>query len=119
MFSHAATVCLMQEGRVYRPSLAHFLFLRHIQFILTDFTQNTLLKLLNICTMRFLCLHGMGTSANIFESQLAAVRASIPGQHEFFFLDGQVEGEPLYGTYARANTGSLRVRRCTDLNFRD
>jgi hypothetical protein len=40
----------------------------------------------------------MGTSANIFESQLAAVRASIPGQHDFFFLDGQVEGEPLYGT---------------------
>jgi len=47
--------------------------------------------------MRFLCIHGMGTSAGIFESQIAQVRANLPGQHEFVFVDGIVESRPIEG----------------------
>lgn len=49
--------------------------------------------------MRFLCLHGMGGSSKILEFQLASIRANLPGRHEFVFLDGCVEGDPVYGEY--------------------
>jgi len=50
--------------------------------------------------MRFLCLHGMGTNAQIFEAQLAQIRSQLVGQHEFIFPDGEVECEPAPGIEA-------------------
>lgn len=41
--------------------------------------------------MRFLCLHGMGTNPEILEAQLAPLRASLSGHHEFVYLAGEVE----------------------------
>ena len=49
--------------------------------------------------MRFLCLHGMGTNAQIFEAQLAQIRSQLVGQHEFVFVDGEVECEPAPGKF--------------------
>lgn len=48
--------------------------------------------------MKFLCLHGMGTNAQIFEAQLAQIRNQLVGQHEFVFLQGEVETDPAPGS---------------------
>lgn len=47
--------------------------------------------------MRFLCLHGMGTSGRIFEAQMSQIAAAFSGQHEFCYIDGSVETEALAG----------------------
>jgi hypothetical protein len=39
----------------------------------------------------------MGTNGQIFEAQLAQIRSQLVGQHEFFFLDGEVECEAALG----------------------
>ncbi|KAH7035551.1 uncharacterized protein B0I36DRAFT_93944 [Microdochium trichocladiopsis] len=42
--------------------------------------------------MKFLCLHGAGTSGAIFKAQTAAFRARLPlGRHSFEFIDGPHE----------------------------
>ncbi|PTB69585.1 hypothetical protein BBK36DRAFT_1156153 [Trichoderma citrinoviride] len=52
--------------------------------------------------MRFLCLHGRGTSAQIFELQTARLREQL-SDHEFVFIDGPVETEPSEGAEAVAD----------------
>ncbi|KAH0498067.1 hypothetical protein TgHK011_005345 [Trichoderma gracile] len=52
--------------------------------------------------MRFLCLHGRGTSAQIFELQTARLREQL-SDHEFVFIDGNVETEPSEGAEAVAD----------------
>lgn len=47
--------------------------------------------------MKFLCLHGMGTSAKIFEAQLSQVIGRLVGQHEFVYIDGEIECGPIAG----------------------
>lgn len=48
--------------------------------------------------MKFLCLHGMGTSARILEAQLSQVIGQLVGQHEFIYVDGEVDAGPIGGT---------------------
>ena len=43
--------------------------------------------------MRFLCLHGMGSSAEIFETQLSAVQKVLGSKFEFVFLQGDIKAE--------------------------
>jgi hypothetical protein len=40
--------------------------------------------------MRFLCLHGYGTSSEIFEQQFASIAKELGEQHEYVYLDGEV-----------------------------
>jgi len=47
--------------------------------------------------MRFLCLHGMGTSSQIFEAQLSRIKDQLEGHHDFVFLQGEVETDPAPG----------------------
>ncbi|KAI0483294.1 hypothetical protein GGR56DRAFT_235015 [Xylariaceae sp. FL0804] len=58
--------------------------------------------------MRFLCLHGMGTSGAIFKAQTSAFRAKLPaGAHSFDFVDAPhrlSDG----GDGAGAGTGIMR-----------
>ncbi|KAI0133843.1 serine hydrolase FSH [Xylariales sp. AK1849] len=49
--------------------------------------------------MRFLCFHGRGTSAKIFEMQTARLRQELD-DHEFIFIDGPVATEPGPGANA-------------------
>lgn len=48
-------------------------------------------------TMRFLCLHGMGTNSDIFESQIEAIRSLLPTHFDFTFMDGEHNSEPADG----------------------
>ncbi|KAI1102914.1 serine hydrolase FSH [Jackrogersella minutella] len=41
--------------------------------------------------MRFLCLHGMGTSAEIFETQTGPLRQALGKNHDFEFYEGEHE----------------------------
>ncbi|KAJ5435642.1 Serine hydrolase FSH [Penicillium cf. griseofulvum] len=43
--------------------------------------------------MRFLCLHGVGSNAAIFEAQLAVILKEF-SEHEFHFLQGEIEVDP-------------------------
>ncbi|KAL6805518.1 serine hydrolase domain-containing protein [Trichoderma sp. SZMC 28012] len=52
--------------------------------------------------MRFLCLHGRGTSRQIFEMQTVRLREAL-SSHEFVFIDGIVETEPSEGAEAVAD----------------
>jgi hypothetical protein len=47
--------------------------------------------------VRILCLHGFGTSSQIFESQLLPLRMSLPDLYELIFADGEVECERARG----------------------
>ncbi|RYP52697.1 hypothetical protein DL768_002204 [Monosporascus sp. mg162] len=47
--------------------------------------------------MKFLCLHGMGTNADVYEAQLAPIRAQMDPSHEFIFVDGLTECSPSDG----------------------
>lgn len=50
-------------------------------------------------TMKILCLHGIGTSAKIFEAQTSRVIAKLKSEgHEFVFVDGLYEFEAADGT---------------------
>ncbi|KAA8905058.1 DUF341 domain-containing protein [Sphaerosporella brunnea] len=40
--------------------------------------------------MRFLCLHGMGTNAEVFEMQTAALRFELGDRYKFEFVEGTV-----------------------------
>ena len=41
--------------------------------------------------MKFLCLHGYGTSGYILEQQLIPIANALGGNHEFVYLDGDVK----------------------------
>ncbi|KAL8724510.1 MAG: hypothetical protein Q9166_007911 [cf. Caloplaca sp. 2 TL-2023] len=47
--------------------------------------------------MRFLCLHGKGTSANIFKSQTTSFRAKLNADFTFDFVDGFLPSSPAAG----------------------
>ncbi|KAI9646562.1 hypothetical protein NHQ30_004557 [Ciborinia camelliae] len=47
--------------------------------------------------MRFLCLHGKGTSAEIFSIQSATFRRLLPSSYTFDFLDGPYTSPPAAG----------------------
>ncbi|QSZ30720.1 hypothetical protein DSL72_000278 [Monilinia vaccinii-corymbosi] len=47
--------------------------------------------------MRILCLHGKGTSAEIFSIQSAAFRSRLPSSYKFDFLDGPYTSPPAAG----------------------
>ncbi|KAI0008227.1 serine hydrolase FSH [Xylariaceae sp. FL0662B] len=53
--------------------------------------------------MRWLCLHGRGTSAEIFEMQTARIREALGQEHEFVFINGTVATEPDLGAEAVAD----------------
>ncbi|GAB1316524.1 Family of serine hydrolases 3 [Madurella fahalii] len=40
--------------------------------------------------MRFLCLHGLGTNAQIFETQTAALRYELGDSHTYEFVEGTI-----------------------------
>lgn len=40
--------------------------------------------------MRFLCLHGYGTSSEIFEKQFASIASGLGDHHDYIYLDGEV-----------------------------
>ncbi|TVY80404.1 Esterase FUS5 [Lachnellula suecica] len=40
--------------------------------------------------MRFLCLHGMGTNSEIFETQSAAIRYGLGDEHTYEFLEATI-----------------------------
>ncbi|KAI1187547.1 serine hydrolase FSH [Nemania serpens] len=50
--------------------------------------------------MRFLCLHGRGTTAQIFEMQTASIRHALGRDHQFVFANGNVPTEPDAGAVA-------------------
>ncbi|KAJ5788008.1 hypothetical protein N7457_002998 [Penicillium paradoxum] len=54
--------------------------------------------------MRFLCLHGHGTNSQILETQLEPLRAHLPTDWEFDFLDGEMAAEPATGEMIVQNT---------------
>ncbi|OKL56910.1 hypothetical protein UA08_07743 [Talaromyces atroroseus] len=41
--------------------------------------------------VRILCLHGHGTSSQIFETQLATLCKSLPEHYEYVYADGEIE----------------------------
>ncbi|KAI0376972.1 DUF341 domain protein [Hypomontagnella monticulosa] len=43
--------------------------------------------------MRFLCLHGMGTNSQIFETQTAALRFELGDNHTYEFVEGAIAAE--------------------------
>ncbi|KAL9594714.1 MAG: hypothetical protein Q9219_006878 [cf. Caloplaca sp. 3 TL-2023] len=47
--------------------------------------------------MRFLALHGMGTSSEILEAQIGPLFAKLPGPHEVVYLAGERECAPAPG----------------------
>ncbi|KAH7176782.1 serine hydrolase FSH [Dactylonectria macrodidyma] len=50
--------------------------------------------------MRFLCLHGMGTSAEIFETQTGPLRQALGNLNEFDFYEGECDVPPAEGIRA-------------------
>ncbi|KAI0905016.1 serine hydrolase FSH [Ustulina deusta] len=50
--------------------------------------------------MRFLCLHGRGTTAKIFEMQTARIRQALGRDHQFVFANGNVPTPPDAGATA-------------------
>ncbi|KAI0837071.1 serine hydrolase FSH [Hypoxylon sp. FL0890] len=53
--------------------------------------------------MRWLCLHGRGTSSQIFEMQTARIREALGREHEFVFVNGTVPTDPDIGAEAIAD----------------
>lgn len=68
--------------------------------------------------MRFLCLHGMGTNAQIFEAQLARVRSQLVGQHEFVFVNGEVDSAPAPGMHFSILIASAADCKLIQLQYR-
>ncbi|KAI0875890.1 serine hydrolase FSH [Hypoxylon argillaceum] len=50
--------------------------------------------------MRFLCLHGRGTTAKIFEMQTARICQALGRDHQFVFANGNVPAQPDAGAAA-------------------
>ncbi|KAI2604053.1 serine hydrolase FSH [Hypoxylon fragiforme] len=53
--------------------------------------------------MKWLCLHGRGTSSQIFEMQTARIREALGRDHEFVFVNGMVSTDPDVGAEALAD----------------
>lgn len=43
--------------------------------------------------MKLLCLHGYGTSATIFQQQLASISDTLGKDNDYVFLDGEIPVE--------------------------
>jgi len=56
--------------------------------------------------MRVLCLHGQGTSAEIFKSQTVALRNKLPPTYTFTFLDGPFHCTPAPGIKVLFESGT-------------
>ncbi|PHH70645.1 hypothetical protein CDD80_5876 [Ophiocordyceps camponoti-rufipedis] len=69
--------------------------------------------------MRFLCLHGRGTDADIFKSQTARLRETLGPEHEYVFVNGNVRARARAGAchsmalLARPHLGPDPVTRRT------
>jgi predicted esterase len=48
--------------------------------------------------MRLLCLHGVGSNAAVLEAQLAVILKEF-SEHEFHFLQGEIEVDPDNGLF--------------------
>ncbi|KAF7553554.1 hypothetical protein G7Z17_g3560 [Cylindrodendrum hubeiense] len=59
--------------------------------------------------MRFLCLHGMGTSAEIFETQTGPLRQAMGPLNQFDFYEGECEVPPADGIQAVFDCDSYRA----------
>ncbi|KAF4589671.1 serine hydrolase FSH [Ophiocordyceps camponoti-floridani] len=55
--------------------------------------------------MRFLCLHGRGTDADIFKSQTARLREALGPEHEYVFVNGNVRARARAGLAADTTYG--------------
>ncbi|KAF9887259.1 hypothetical protein FE257_010387 [Aspergillus nanangensis] len=53
--------------------------------------------------MRFLCLHGIGSNANVFQAQLASIQQALGSQHEFVFIQGEIPSQPGPGVDGLSN----------------
>lgn len=49
--------------------------------------------------MKFLCIHGMGTSALIFETELKKYTEALGCDNEYVFINGAHECGPAASTY--------------------
>ncbi|KAK4206792.1 serine hydrolase FSH [Rhypophila decipiens] len=59
--------------------------------------------------MRFLCFHGRGTNAKIFEAQTAAIRYELGDGHEYEFVNGTTRAQlapELKGSILNTNTAN-------------
>ncbi|KAK4450031.1 family of serine hydrolases 1 [Podospora aff. communis PSN243] len=56
--------------------------------------------------MRILCLHGQGTSAQIFKSQTVALRNKLPSHYTFDFLDAPFHCSPAPGIKVLFSSGT-------------
>lgn len=56
--------------------------------------------------MRFLCLHGHGTSASIFKSQTVAFRNKLDSSYQFDFVDAPFRCSPAPGVDVIFNSGN-------------
>ncbi|KAF2868358.1 serine hydrolase FSH [Massariosphaeria phaeospora] len=59
--------------------------------------------------MRFLCLHGRGTDAQIFKDQTARICEILGEEHEFIFIDGDVPARPMIGMTLDTQFGEERL----------
>ncbi|KAJ5457043.1 hypothetical protein N7530_012317 [Penicillium desertorum] len=55
--------------------------------------------------MKWLCIHGTGSSATIFQDQLAAVTAHLQPKHAFHFINGPFASKPAAGLDLRYPDG--------------
>ncbi|KAK7402557.1 hypothetical protein QQX98_011695 [Neonectria punicea] len=65
--------------------------------------------------MRFLCLHGMGTSAEIFETQTGPLRRALGELNDFEFYEGECEVPPAEGIKAVFDCDSYKAWYDPDL----
>ena len=60
--------------------------------------------------MRVLCLHGHGTSSDIFETQMSAIRELLDESTEYIYIDGPVESDRVRGSFSHP----IRVASLSD-----
>lgn len=83
------------RGQISKLSCDFDLLIGHCSCRETITTPTTGLKAGNDYTMRILCLHGMGSNARVFESQLNGIISDLKQfGHEFVFVDGIMPCEP-------------------------
>ena len=59
--------------------------------------------------MRFLCLHGMGTNAQVFQIQLVSMQAHLQEQHEYYFLEGEADCPAAKGPQRISNPNNVSI----------
>lgn len=66
--------------------------------------------------MKLLCLHGYGTSATIFEQQLARILEALGDEHEYVFLEGEVQVAKSGTRHLLDSSAILRLTFRTELS---